>query len=85
MIYGMSLHTKKIIDKDISVFRVPGGWIYNCLGSLTFVPLSNEFAKSAKEYIEELPDFEADYGFSSKKARKPKPPESHYVTEGKRR
>ena len=48
-IYGMNLHEVIIIDEDIYVTRVPGGWIYefrkpqvNIL-EVVFVPYTNEF------------------------------------------
>ena len=39
-IFNMKLHEKNMIDKNIGVLCVPGGWIYTFLkiGSSIFVP-----------------------------------------------
>ena len=46
-IYDLELHEGMAINQTISVFRVPGGWIYKyTYGSLIttiFIPYNNEF------------------------------------------
>ena len=51
-LYGIELHQQKEIMKDMTVMRVPGGWIYmsyteqvsgHWSETATFVPFNNEF------------------------------------------
>ena len=42
-IYGMKLH-QVIIEGNMEILRVPGGWVYTVLGTNSiFVPFNNEF------------------------------------------
>ena len=47
-IYNLSLHEGCLVDDDLWILRVPGGWIYRCLENETsvFVPFNNEFQKA---------------------------------------
>ena len=42
-IYDLKLHETLDLSEDISVFRVPGGWIYQSPLKTIFVPYDNEF------------------------------------------
>jgi len=49
-IYEMGLHDTVFLSEDMSILRVPGGWIYT-FGiddnvTSVFVPFSNEFVRS---------------------------------------
>lgn len=64
-VYKMQLHERMLLsDRDISVLRVPGGWIYSFtyhhLNSneytSVFVPHNNEFDnRTIKEVLDEKP------------------------------
>jgi hypothetical protein len=48
-IYGMKIH-QVIIDGNMQILRVSGGWIYSVLGTNSvFVPFNNEFKIEMKE------------------------------------
>ena len=50
-IYEMQLHEIWIGQDDMVIIRVPGGWIYDIIGKVVFVPFSSEFAPKKKRKI----------------------------------
>lgn len=63
-IHKLELHESYIVDSNIEVIKVPGGWIYlikhppfNQLVSV-YVPYSGEFKDDKPKEIPELPDNE---------------------------
>ncbi len=49
-IYEIKLHELLILGRDLSVIRVPGGWIYTIVTDTgynnVFVPFNNEFKET---------------------------------------
>jgi hypothetical protein len=53
--YNLKLNEELKITSDLSIIRVPGGWVYKSKQAMTFVPF-NEDSQLTKSYAEQFED-----------------------------
>ena len=58
-IFSLKLHqTIKLTEINVSVIRVPGGWVYEKLNKMIFIPYCDEFNTNKIDYVNEFDENE---------------------------